>query len=573
MCSYPEESSRPLSTMECQNAFDQLVSETEQPNAVDNSSPDEDNIPTLTKETIEKATEAFDDMPTDEALDEALDEGEADEVNETSNTELLEEDAPDEGVEEPNPVKEAFAKVAKEVDQQLTDECEGNCIKCENHCHDKVDVKVPSEDDKFKATCAIKYLHEKEIGQDNVVDHLDVIDDVYTTLTETQRELVTDEAPWLTAVFQDADIRKAERESAARKEAELEAAEEKSKRQGEELSRKIEDQLQAKQSEQLNIYDEAAKFNSWEAIINMWNDIPEAVKHSLQQMPGFDAFRVSMQNQKKIEAFHERINYDPEEMLKEMSKAHDLGNISTADAANLMDEPNMISNFMSTNPEFNKWNQERMDFSADKFDASTKRFEDLQKTGVIPPTNCGDRHNPLLSKCTKSIWGSTSDFGDTVRTGIMPSMGDVVKDGNGFGKGDCRVSDVFQQEFERVQRINAAHPIVSPKSPLTPEESLKQLMSDMPKSMVDKILSIPSDDWKFSYDGSGFAMKYSMASREIYLTMTSSAKFMIDYRNDGPGSVQYTRHFDKIEEIKLAGKQANRLYQWYGKVLAKFFNK
>ena len=236
MCNYPEESSRPLSSMECQNAFDQMVAKTEPPNAVDpiakeplrivdrkptddpnfdeikfNREPtfsevklmcsdegisiEDETIPTLTKETIENATEAFDDMPTDEAQDVDLDEGEVVDVNEASNTELLEEDAPDEGVEEPNPVKEAFAKVAKEVDQQLKDECEGNCIKCENHCHDKVDVKVPSEDDKFKATCAIKYLHEKEIGQDNAVDHLDIIDDVYTTLTETQRKLVTDSAP------------------------------------------------------------------------------------------------------------------------------------------------------------------------------------------------------------------------------------------------------------------------------------------------------------------------------------------------------------------------------------------
>ena len=158
MCNYPEESSRPLSSMECQNAADQIISETVQPKAVEqivkeplriierkptddpnfdeikfNREPtfaevkqmcsdegisiEDETIPTLTKETIEKATEAFDDMPTDEAPEE---------VNEASNTEFLEEDAPDEGEEEPNPVKEAFAKVAKEVDQQLKDECEGN---------------------------------------------------------------------------------------------------------------------------------------------------------------------------------------------------------------------------------------------------------------------------------------------------------------------------------------------------------------------------------------------------------------------------------------------------------------
>ena len=55
MCNYPEENSRPLSTMECQNAFDQLVSETEAAKAVDNSSPDAENPTDIAKKCIMRA--------------------------------------------------------------------------------------------------------------------------------------------------------------------------------------------------------------------------------------------------------------------------------------------------------------------------------------------------------------------------------------------------------------------------------------------------------------------------------------------------------------------------------------
>ena len=576
MCNYPEESSRPLSTMECQNAFDQLVSETEQPNAVDNSSLDEDNIPTLTKETIEKATEAFDDVPTDEALDE----GEADEVNETSNTELLEEDAPDEGVEEPNPVKEAFAKVAKEVDQQLKDECEGNCIKCENHCHDKVDVKVPSEDDKFKATCAIKYLHEKEIGQDNAVDHFDVIDDVYTTLTETQRELVTDSAPWLTDVFKDAELRLAERESAARKEAELEAADEKSKAQAEQLTSKLEGKTGDWKADA-----QKAQYEAWTDLVKKWPTLSKDVQDVLERIPGFTAFRNYTQSQMNSEAFKQKIDYDPEQTVKEMARAHELGNISAADAAKFMDEPDMISKFaMGNRPELDQLNKERNDFSTNNFSKATNMFEKLQNDGYIPPMNKGADPRLFASQMYGQFWKDApeADLGNTLIFGPMPSMGDTVKDGNGFGKGDCTVGDIFEQEYARSRKVNASNPITQPKKPLTPEESLANLMTDLPKTMVNKILAIPSDDWKFKFDGETFELCYGVASRTIRLSMFKKklvdsthlgSVFSLSFVNDGPGSVQYNRSFNALMDISAAGPNAKRLYQWFGKIIATFFSK
>lgn len=634
MCNYPEESSRPLSTMECQNAFDQLVSETEQSKAADNYSPDperitditnqyklfaktlepkksddmsvgelmadeeaqarrkaqldaiekasdEDNIPTLTKETIEKATEAFDDVPTDEAVDVDLDEGEVDEVNEASNTEFLEEDAPDEGEEEPNPVKEAFAKVAAEVDQKLKDECEGNCVKCENHCHDKVDVKVPSEHDKFRASCAIEFLHKKEIGQDNVVDHLDIIDDIYTTLTETQLKLVTDEAPWLTAVFQDADIRKAERESAARKEAELEAADEKSKAQAEQLTSKLEGKTGNWEADA-----QKAQYEAWTDLVKKWPTLSKDVQDVLERIPGFTAFRNYTQSQMNSEAFKQKIDYDPEQTVKEMARAHELGNISAADAAKLMDEPDMISKFtMGNRPELDQLNKERTDFSTNNFSKAANLFEKLQNEGYIPPTNKGA--DPSLFAANKmygQFWKSApeAELGNTLIFGPMPSMGDTVKDGNGFGKGDCTVGDIFEQEYARSRKVNASHPITQPKKPLTPEESLANLMTDMPKTMVNKILAIPSDDWKFKFDGETFELCYNVASRTIRLSMFKKklvdsthlgSVFSLSFVNDGPGSVQYNRSFNALKDISAAGPNAKKLYQWFGKIIATFFSK
>lgn len=663
MCNYPEESSRPLSTMECQNAFDQLVSEAEQTKAADNYSPDaehrtdiahqyklfaesltpkqcadieleklcedhdrwldeedakakktsaidalekaadesgidmtdmlndmreaaglstedEKNIPTLTKETIEKATEAFDDVPTDEAVDVDLDEGEAVDVNETSNTEFFEEDAPDEGEEEPNPVKEAFAKVAAEVDQKLNDECEGNCIKCENHCHDKVDVKVPSENDKFRASCAIEFLHKKEIGQDNVADHLDVIDDIYTTLTETQLKLVTDEAPWLTAVFQDADIRKAERESAARKEAELEAADEKSKAQAEQLTSKLEGKTGNWEADARK-----AQYDAWTDLVKKWPTLSKDVQDVLDRIPGFTAFRNYIQSEMYSEAFKQKIDYDPEQTVKEMARAHELGNISAADAAKFMDEPDMISKFtMGNSPELDQLNKERNDFSSNNFSKAKDMFEKLQKDGHIPPTNKGADPRLFGNQTYRQFWKNApeADLGNTLICGPMPCMSDKVKDGNGFGKGDCTVGDIFEQEYARTLKVNASHPIVQPKKPLTPEESLANLMTDLPKTMVNKILAIPSDDWKFKFDGEAFELCYSVASRTIRLSMFKKkledsthlgSVFSLSFVNDGPGSVQYNRSFNALKDISAAGPNAKKLYQWFGKIIATFFSK
>lgn len=647
MCNYPEESSRPLSAMECQNAADQIISDTEQPNAVDNYSPDperlieirnqyklfvktlqskksddmsagepmadegsqarrkaqiddlekaadecgvdmtdmlndmreaaglstedEANIPTLSKETIEKATDAFDDMPLEEAPEE---------VNEASNTEFFEEDAPDEGEEEPNPVKEAFAKVAKEVDQQLKDECEGNCIKCENHCNDKVDVKVPSADDKFKAACAIKYLHEKEIGQDNVVDHLDVIDDVYTELTDTQRELVTDEAPWLTAVFQDADIRLAERESAARKEAELEAAEEKSKAQAEQLTSKLEGKTGNWEADARK-----AQYEAWTDLVKKWPNLAKDVQDVLERIPGFTAFRNYMQSEMNSEAFQQKIDYDPEQTVKEMSRAHELGNISAADAAKFMDEPDMISKFTMGNcPELDQLNKERNDFSSNNFSKAKDMFEKLQKDGYIPPMNKGADPSLFASKMYSQFWKNAheADLGNTLIFSPMPCMTDKVKDGNGFEKGDCTVGDIFDREYALSQKLNADNPITPPKKPMTPEESLAHLMTDLPKTMVNKILAIPSDDWTFKFDGEAFELYYNVASRTIRLLMFKKklvdsthmgSVFSLSFVNDGPGSVQYNRSFNALKDISAAGPNSKKLYQWFGKIIATFFSK
>ena len=650
MCNYPEESSRPLSTMECQNAFDQLVSETEQPKADANYSPDperiaditnqyklfaktlepkksddmtdneplriverkptadphfdeikfnreptfaevkqmcsdegmsiaDETIPTLTKETIEKATEAFDDVPTDEAVDVDLDEA-PEEVNEASNTEFLEEDAPDEGEEEPNPVKEAFAKVAAEVNQQLKDECEGNCIKCENHCNDKVDVKVPSENDKFRASCAIEFLHKKEIGQDNVADHLDVIDDIYTTLTETQLKLVTDEAPWLTAVFQDADIRKAERESAARKEAELEAADEKSKAQAEQLTSKLEGKTGNWEADA-----QKAQYEAWTDLVKKWPTLSKDVQDVLERIPGFTAFRNYTQSQMNSEAFKQKIDYDPEQTVKEMARAHELGNISAADAAKFMDEPDMISKFaMGNSPEFDQLNKERNEFSTNNFSKATNMFEKLQNDGHIPPTNKGADPSLFSNQTYRQFWKNApeAELGNTLIFGPTPCMFDTVKDGNGFGKGDCTVGDIFEQEYARSRKVNASHPIVQPKKPLTPEESLANLMTDLPKTMVNKILAIPSDDWKFKFDGEAFELCYNVASRTIRLSMFKKklvdsdhlgSVFSLSFVNDGPGSVQYNRSFNALKDISAAGPNAKRLYQWFGKIIATFFSK
>lgn len=703
MCNYPEESSRPLSTMECQNAFDQLISETEQSNAVDNYSPDperiieirnqyklfeksltpqqvadmeleklcedhdkwldeedakakkasemeqpkavdnsspdaanstdianqykqfaksltpqqiadiyhdrwdrwlgdeaakakkaseidtlekaadesgidmtdmlndmreaaglstedEENIPTLTKETIDAATEAF------------LDEEDVDEVNEAACTDLCEEDAPDEGID-PNPVKTAFHQVCDEIVSKVEcacgkPDCEGNRTKC---LYDE--PKLGS--DEWTAKTALKYLQHRQVGQNNLdaPESQSIIDDVYSHLNEQQRLLMIGLAPWIESAFKDATTREINR----KREQELEAAEEDSKRAAEKLTAKMEGKTGDWKADR-----QKAAHDAWNEFYEKWDRLPKDIQDTLAKVPDFmlslNMYREEMTT-KRMEAM---TDYDPEKTVNDLSKAHEQGNLSAAEAAKMMNEPNMINNFMWNNPEFNQWNHERCYYNSDNCFKLNQQFEDLQKKGVIPPTNNGQPFFPKDQYNKPWFHDPSADLGNTMIYGMKPSLFDTVKDGNGAGKGDCTVADVWEQDVARVQEVNKSFKITPEKKPLTPEESLAELMNDMPKSMVDKIMSIPNDDWKYTFDGGDFELSYAVASRRIRLIMSKrnlsatehvGAVFSVEYINDGPGSVRYMRGFNTLKDITDTGKNAKRLYQWYGKVLAAFFGK
>lgn len=615
MSNYPEESSRPLSTMECQNAVDQIISETVQPKSVAEhltdiatqykqfaeqlkskssddmsvgelmanseaqakrkaqldalekaadecgvdmtcmladmreaaglSTEDEEHIPTLTKETIDEATEAF------------LDEEDVDEVNEAECTDYCEEDALDEGEEEPNPVKETFAKIANEVDQKLTDECSEAT---------KLYKLGNIGTDEWTAKTALEYMQYRQVGQNNLdtPESQDVIDDVYSQLNEQQRLLMIGMAPWLESAFKDATTRAINR----KREQDLEAAEEDSKLAAEKLTAKMEGKTGDWKADR-----QKAAHDAWNEFYEKWDRLPKDIQDTLAKVPDFMLSLNMYREEKKTKQMEDLTDYDPEKTVNDLSKAHEQGNISAADAAKVMNEPTMISNFMCNNPEFNQWNQDRVDYSTDNAADIKNRFEDLQKKGVIPPTNNGQYYSPKDQNGKMWFADPSADLGNTLIMGMKPSLYDTVKDGNGPGKGDCKVADVWEQDVARVQKVNQSFKITPEKKPLTPEESLAELMSDMPKAMVDKILTIPSEAWTFTYQGEEFVVKYSMASRDIVMTMTKGAKFSVNYINRGPGSVHYVRHFDNLNDITAAGKNSKRLYQWFGRVLSTFFSK
>lgn len=597
MCNYPEESSRPLSTMECQNAVDQIISETVQPKAVEQIAKDplsiverkptddtnfdeikfnreptfaevkqmcsdegvsieDETIPTLTKETIEKATEAF--------LDED-DVDEINEVNETSNTEFCEEDAPDEGEEvEPNQFDEVLAKLAKKVDQRLKDECD----KPAGECRDATNLYKLGKmgTDEWVAKTALEYMQYRQVGQNNLdkPESQDVIDEVYSQLNEQQRLLMIGMAPWLESAFKDATTRAINR----KREQDLEVADEASKLAAEKLTAKMEGKTGDWKADR-----QKAAQDAWNEFYEKWDRLPKDIQDTLAKVPDFMLSLNMYREGMKKKQMEDLTDYDPEKTVNDLSKAHEQGNISAADAAKVMNEPTMISNFMWNNPEFNQWNQERFDYSSDTSAKINKQFDELQKKGVIPPTNKGQPFIPKDQYNKQWFHDPSADLGNTMIYGMKPSLWDTVKDGNGAGKGDCTVADVWEKDVARVQKVNKSFKITPEKKPLTPEESLAEIMSDMPKAMVDKILTIPSEAWTFTYQGEEFVVKYSMASRDIVMTMTKGAKFSVNYINRGPGSVHYVRHFDTLNDITAAGKNSKRLYQWFGRVLSTFFSK
>jgi hypothetical protein len=375
-------------------------------------------------------------------------------------------------------------------------------------------------------------------------------------------------APWLEQAFRDATERAILRKREQEKKVAEEAAEEDSKLAAEKLTAKMEGKTGDWKADR-----QKAAHDAWNEFYEKWDRLPKDIQDTLAKVPGFMLSLNMYREEKKTKQMEAMTDYDPEKTVNDLSKAHEQGNISAADAAKVMNEPTMISNFMWNNPEFNQWNQERFDYSSDTSAKINKQFDELQKNGVIPPTNKGQPFIPKDQYNKQWFHDPSADLGNTMIYGMKPSMGDTVKDGNGAGKGDCTVADVWEQDVARVQKVNQSFKITPEKKPLTPEESLAELMSDMPKAMVDKILTIPSEAWTFTYQGEEFVVKYSMASRDIVMTMTKGAKFSVNYINRGPGSVHYVRHFDNLNDITAAGKNSKRLYQWFGRVLSTFFSK
>jgi hypothetical protein len=506
---------------------------------------DEENIPVLTKETIDAATEAF------------LDEEDTDEVNEASNTDYCEEDAPDEGVTDQNPYKAALDECIRQYEE--SQKCSVDAAKI---YYDQPKLGT----DEWTAKTALEYLQYRKVDQSsvNTDEGQAIIDEVYTQLNENQRLLMIGMAPWLESAFKDATTRAINR----KREQDLEAAEEDSKLAAEKLTAKMEGKTDDWKADR-----QKAAHDAWNEFYEKWDRLPKDIQDTLAKVPDFMLSLNMYREEMKKKQIEELADYDPEQTVNELSKAHEQGNISAADAANVMNEPTMISNFMWNNPEFNQWNQDRVDYSTDNAADIQNRFEDLQKKGVIPPTNNGQYYSPKDQNGKMWFADPSADLGNTLIMGMKPSLYDTVKDGNGPGKGDCKVADVWEQDVARVQHDNKSFKITPEKKPRTPEESLAELMSDMPKAMVDKILTIPSEAWSFTYQGEEFVVKYSMASRDIVMTMTKGAKFSVNYINRGPGSVHYVRHFDNLNDITAAGKNSKRLYQWFGRVLSTFFSK
>ena len=592
MCNYPEESSRPLSSMEAQNAFDQMVDEADAKakkaaeidaleKAADESGVDmtdmlndmreaaglptenEENIPTLTKETINAATEAF--------LDEA-DVDEVTEINEASCTDYCEEDAPDEGIDQ-NTVKNDFDKACDEIVSKV--ECGSGKPDCDCSEATKMYRLGGIGTDEWTAKTALEYMQYRQVGQNNLnePESQNVIDEVYTQLNEHQRLLMMGMAPWLESAFKDAT----ERAILRKREQEKEAAEEDSKLAAEKLTAKMEGKTGDWKADR-----QKAAHDAWNEFYEKWDRLPKDIQDTLAKVPDFMLSLNMYREEQKSKQMEAMTDYDPEQTVDNLAKEHEQGNISAADAAKVMNEPTMISNFMMNNPEFNKWNQDSAEYNSDNAAKLNDRFSELQDKGVIPPTNKGQYFSPKDQNGKMWFHDSSADLGNTLIMGMKPCLYDTVKDGNGTGKGDCTVADVWEQDVARVQEVNKSFKLTSEKKPLTPEESLTELMTDMPKSMVDKIMTIPNDDWKYTFDGCDFELTYAVASRRIRLIMSKrnlsatdhvGAVFQVEYINDGPGSVKYMRGFNTLKDITDAGKNAKRLYQWYGKVLAAFFGK
>ena len=339
-------------------------------------------------------------------------------------------------------------------------------------------------------------------------------------------------------------------------------------------------QLIEEQRQSLNAY--------YTALWSCWNYIPDDMKAKFGGTEYVKKYAAIAENELNHAHLNNELNYNADSLVDCIGKKYKKnGHISDEDLSTLASDPSMLTKFILHYVPM----AERSKFEL-TLQALKEQHPEMQWN--VQALNIED--------------GGTMNFCG------LPNMSDTVLSSN--NEKVCTVADIYETQLKHYKEANDSMQIGTKLDPKTvsywdaknpsqqdqrkvatqctkPEGDWmsasqpavrmlsKNMLDDLPKSMVDKIISISNEYWSHESDGEVFDLGYSYLSRYIRIqadfsacTESSDKPFLVlKYRNSGLGSIQYKRIFNTVEEFMTAGSNAKRLYAWLTMAIDAFYNK
>lgn len=377
---------------------------------------------------------------------------------------------------------------------------------------------------------------------------------------------------------------------------------EKAKKHVEELDKHCDEYLAKKENTLLEHFDEVSKKHQkylddeqhktlaayFNTLWSCWSQLPDDVKNKLGGIAFVKKNAAKAEQEFNAAHLNNELNYDAESLVDSIGKKYKKnGHISDEDLSTLASDPSMLTNFILHYVPM----AERSKFEL-TLQALKEQHPEMQWN--VQALNIED--------------GGTMNFCG------LPNMSDTVLSSS--NEKVCTVADIYETQLKHYKEANDSMQIGAKLDPknvsywdaqIPPQKDQrkvarqcakpevdamsasqsavrmlsKNMLDDLPKSMVDKIISISNEYWSHDSDSEVFDLAYSYLSRYIRIqadfsacTESSDKPFLgIKYSNSGLGSITYERTFKTVEEFLTAGSNAKRLYAWLAMVIDAFYNK
>lgn len=386
---------------------------------------------------------------------------------------------------------------------------------------------------------------------------------------------------------------------------------EKRKKHIEELDKHCDEYLAKKENSLLEHFDEVSKKHQaylddeqhktlneyFKTLWSCWGQLPNDVKVKLGGIDFVKKNAAKAEQESNAAHLNNELNYDAESLVDSIGKKYKENfHISDEDLSTLASDPSMLTNFILHYVPMAERSKFELTLQALKEQHPEMQWNvqalNIEDGGTMNFCGLPNMSDTVLSSSNEKVC-TVADIYET-QLKHYKEANDSMQIGTKLDPKNVSYWDAqipppkdqrkvaTQQDQCKVARqcakpegdwMSASQPAVRMLS--------KNMLDDLPKSMVDKIISISNEYWSHESDGEVFDLGYSYLSRYINIqtdfsacTESSDKPFLVlKYRNSGLGSIQYKRIFKTVEEFMTAGSNAKRLYAWLAMVIDAFYNK